>query len=123
MRSQPFKGIWAMTEQPDGAVPEFDLADRMRKALRHGRVTVSQMADYLGVSRQSVGNWINARVEPGHQTLLLWAMRCGVDYDWLAGDHRRPVRYARREHAAAGFNKLGNKAPFAQVRGLYGVAA
>ncbi len=74
-----------MTEQrePDAAVPEFDLADRMRKSLRHGGVTVAEMADYLGVSRQSVGNWIGGRIEPDIRTLRLWALRAGVPYPWL----------------------------------------
>jgi transcriptional regulator with XRE-family HTH domain len=44
------------------------------------------MADYLGVSRQSVGNWMNGRIDPSLQTLRLWALRCGVNYEWLAGD-------------------------------------
>jgi transcriptional regulator with XRE-family HTH domain len=46
---------------------------------------VAEMAAYLGVSRRSVGNWINGHVEPGTQTLRLWAMRCGppVTYEWL----------------------------------------
>jgi transcriptional regulator with XRE-family HTH domain len=58
------------------------------------------MADYLGVSRQSVGNWMTGRIEPSLQTLRLWALRCGVSYEWLVGDRdfrRRgaPFRRAR----------------------------
>ncbi len=77
-----------MTEQPapPQASPEWDVADRMRKALRQARVGPQEMADYLGVSRQSVGNWINGRIEPSVQTLRLWAMRTGVPFEWLAGD-------------------------------------
>jgi transcriptional regulator with XRE-family HTH domain len=70
-----------MTEQP--AVPEFDLADRMRKSLRHAGISVADMADYLGVSRQSVGNWTGGRTDPDTRTLRLWALRCGVEYQWL----------------------------------------
>lgn len=73
-----------MSEQPSlTVVPTWDTADRLRKSLRHSDATVGQMADYLGVSRTSVSNWINGRVEPSTQTLRLWALRCGVPYDWL----------------------------------------
>jgi transcriptional regulator with XRE-family HTH domain len=64
-------------------VPEFDLADRMRKALRTAGTGVQEMADYLGVTRTTVGNWINGRIVPSKQTQRLWALRTGVDFDWL----------------------------------------
>ena len=82
-----------MTEQPASAgAPQWDVADRLRKALRHAGIGVTEMADYLDVSRTSVSNWINGRIEPSVQTLRLWALRTGVPYEWLAGDrdfHRR----------------------------------
>jgi transcriptional regulator with XRE-family HTH domain len=74
-----------VSEQEDGAVPDWDLADRMRKALRHADLGVGEMADYLGVSRTSVSNWINGRVAPSLQTLRLWALRTSTDLDWLLG--------------------------------------
>lgn len=73
-----------MTEmQHEAAVPEWDLADRMRKSLRHAGVDVQQIADYLGVSRTSVSAWINGRIRPSKRTLMLWAIRCGVPFSWL----------------------------------------
>ena len=66
--------------------PAWDLADRMRKALRHSRVGVQEMADYLGVSRASVGTWINGHNRPSKPALRLWALRCGVSYEWLVTD-------------------------------------
>ena len=69
----------------DGTEPEWDLADRMRKALRQSGLSVQEMAGYLGVSRTAVSSWINGRIEPGHQTLLLWALRTGVSFEWLTG--------------------------------------
>lgn len=76
-----------MSEQPASlaGVPEWDIADRMRKALRQADVGPQEMAGYLDVTRQSVGNWINGRIEPSVQTLRLWALRTGVSYDWLRG--------------------------------------
>jgi transcriptional regulator with XRE-family HTH domain len=77
-----------MNEQPATPppnVPEWDTADRMRKALRHADIGVQEMADYLGVARNTVSTWINGRIEPSTQTLRLWSLRCGVSYEWLTG--------------------------------------
>jgi transcriptional regulator with XRE-family HTH domain len=78
-----------MSEQPatpPAGVPEWDVADRMRKALRHADLGVQEIADYLGVSRNTASTWINGRIVPSTQTLRLWAMRCGVSYEWLNDD-------------------------------------
>jgi len=73
-----------------GVVPEWDVADRMRKALRHRGAGVQEIADYLGVSRNTVGGWINGRYNPSIATLRSWAQYCSVNYEWLKdGDHRR----------------------------------
>ena len=57
----------------------------MRKALREADLGVGEIADYLGVARTTVSNWINGRINPSVQTLRLWALRCGVSYEWLCG--------------------------------------
>lgn len=72
-----------MNDQQDGDVPEWDLADRMRKSLRHAGMSPGQMAVYLGVGGNTVSTWINGRIEPSFQTLRLWSLRTGVDLEWL----------------------------------------
>lgn len=73
-----------MTTATDhGVVPEFDLGDRMRRALRYADVSVQAMADYLEVSRNSVGNWLNGRAVPSGAVVRLWALRTGVSHAWL----------------------------------------
>lgn len=62
---------------------EFDLADRMRRAMRVSGVGVQEIADYLGVARNTVGSWINGRIVPSKQTLRLWALRTGAPFEWL----------------------------------------
>lgn len=69
---------------PDVAVPEVTLGDRMRMGLRKADMTVSGMAGYLGVGREAVGSWINDRHRPSPPTLMLWAQRTGVPFEWLA---------------------------------------
>jgi transcriptional regulator with XRE-family HTH domain len=72
---------------------------------------VQEMADYLGVARSSVSNWINGRVQPSTPALRLWAMRCGVSYEWLAGG---PSPHARAGGVttAPGLRKPGIRAPY-----------
>lgn len=98
-----------MSEQPasPAGVPEWDIADRMRKALREAGISPGQMASYLDVGGNTVSTWINGRIQPSTQTLRLWALRTGVPYEWLIsagqgdvnklgyGRHRRPVRHLR----------------------------
>lgn len=66
-----------------GQVPRWDLADRLRKSLRIAGIGVQEMADYLGVSRGSISNWISGRNRPSAPTIRLWALRTGVSYGWL----------------------------------------
>ena len=75
-----------MTTQtvPDGGlVPEFGLADRLAKALQVANVSNQAMADYLGVSRNTISAYVNGRGTPKRAYLLLWALRTGVDREWL----------------------------------------
>ncbi|MEU2002085.1 helix-turn-helix domain-containing protein [Rhodococcus sp. NPDC019627] len=55
----------------------------MRKALRVSGLTVGEMSVFLGVTRETVGRWINGRTEPSTQTLMVWASKTGVSYRWL----------------------------------------
>lgn len=73
------------------AAPEWDLADRMRKSLRHaGGIEIQVMADYLGVSRATVSNWVNGHNRPNKPTLRVWAMRTGVPFAWLSDGATAP---------------------------------
>lgn len=71
------------TDTVPAGEPRFDLADRMRKALRESGVSALEMADYLGVSRNTVSNWINGHARPSTAAVRLWAMRTGIPFDWL----------------------------------------
>lgn len=74
------------------SAPEFDLADRLRKALRHSGISVQDMAAYLDVSRNTIGRYVNGHTVPDRRTMLLWAMRTGVAVEWLErGDIPAPV--------------------------------
>lgn len=64
-------------------MPIWDVADRLRKALRHSGIGAGEMAEYLGVTIGTVSRWINGKNDPNTQTLRLWSQRTGVSYDWL----------------------------------------
>ena len=91
----------------------------MRKALREARVSVADIASYLGVTRGTVSTWINGRIEPSVQTLRLWALRCGVDYDWLR-DGRPSSSPVTSPTTLVDIRKPGIRAP---LRSLLGLAA
>jgi transcriptional regulator with XRE-family HTH domain len=95
-----------MTEQhaPEaGTVPPWDTADRMRKALRTSGMSIEEMADYLDVSKRSIGNWIGGRVEPRPYTLRLWALKTGTPYTWLCHGDLNPCDLRPRGEPAPVF--------------------
>lgn len=63
--------------------PFFTLGDRMRKAMQVAGVSNQDMADYLGVSRNTISNLIHDKVPAKRQTIMLWALRTGVALSWL----------------------------------------
>ena len=80
-----------MSEQPAASnLPDWDVADRMRKSLRHAGLGVQEMADYLDVDRSTVSTWINGRIEPSTKTVRAWAMRTGIAYEWFCHGNFRP---------------------------------
>jgi len=66
-----------------GRIPEWDLADRMRRALRDSDLSAADIAEQIGVRREAVSTWINGRREPSRATVMLWAQLTGVDAVWL----------------------------------------
>ncbi|WCO67919.1 helix-turn-helix transcriptional regulator [Iamia majanohamensis] len=64
-------------------VPVWTLGDRLGKALDHAGIKVGDMAAYLDVGRNTVGNYIAGRTQPSRATVLAWAMRTGIDPTWL----------------------------------------
>ena len=64
-------------------IPEWDLADRLRKSLRDADISVGDMAERFGVSRNTVGAWLNGRNTPGPLALRAWSQETGVPVEWL----------------------------------------
>lgn len=87
-----------MSEPVAVGIPEWDTADRMRKALRASRVSVATIAEHVGVRRETVSTWLAGRHHPSVAVLRLWALRTGVPYEWLRyGTDDGPGGSVRRE--------------------------
>jgi transcriptional regulator with XRE-family HTH domain len=67
------------------AVPEWNLADRLRKARISAGLEQADLEEIAGISRKSISNYENGRTVPSKPVLLSWALACGVDLDWLSG--------------------------------------
>lgn len=63
--------------------PEWDLADRLSKALREAQMSVNEMAMHLGVHRNTVSAWVNGRTPISGPAIRAWSHRTGVSYDWI----------------------------------------
>lgn len=68
---------------PSGNIPEFTLGDRLRKARKFGNVDVDELATILEVSDRTIRNYENEITPVKRKDVVLWAMRCGVNADWL----------------------------------------
>ena len=72
-----------------GVIPEFTLADRLRKAREFAGFEQTELAERMQVSRQTISSAENSHTRPSRGSLLLWAMATGTNLQWLergAGD-------------------------------------
>lgn len=73
-----------MTEQvTHGAIPTWHEGDRLYKALKYAKMQNGEMALFLGVSRNTIGNYIAGRNKVDKRTRMLWAQRTEVSESWL----------------------------------------
>lgn len=66
-----------------GDVPHFELRHRMALALEARDIAVADIAEYLGVHRNTVGGWLHGRSRPSPAVVKLWAQQCRVPHSWL----------------------------------------
>lgn len=75
--------VRTITHMSTTTIPRFERRHRLALALDHADVPVGEMATVLGVSRNTVGNYLSGRTKPPTSAVKLWAMRCGVPYEWI----------------------------------------
>jgi plasmid maintenance system antidote protein VapI len=64
-------------------VPTWSLGERLDKALTYSGVSRADMAAHLGVSLNTVGNYIAERTKISRGFIVVWAQVTGVDPVWL----------------------------------------
>jgi transcriptional regulator with XRE-family HTH domain len=69
-------------------VPEFDLADRLRKAREWAGLEQTELADRMGVSRGTVSNAETRARTVRRITVNAWARVTGVPVEWLLNGPR-----------------------------------
>lgn len=75
-----------------GSIPPLTLGWRLQMALRQAGISVQEMADELGMARNSLSRWMADRGTPPRAAFVKqWALRTGVPYTWLAtGEAENP---------------------------------
>ena len=64
--------------------PTWTLVDRLRKSRLLAGLEQADLADMIGVSRNSISNYENGKTELSATTFVRWAAATGVTLDWLA---------------------------------------
>jgi transcriptional regulator with XRE-family HTH domain len=81
-----------MTAAPQdlrATVPHFGLGDRLKKARTAAGYQQQELADALGVSRNTVSNYETESVATADRaTVYRWAVACGVAYGWIEAGAR-----------------------------------
>lgn len=75
-----------------GLTPQWTLGDRLRKARETAGLNQTQLADELEIARNSVGRYESGNYDPPRTVIIAWALRTGVDFGWLLGDHQTKRR-------------------------------
>jgi transcriptional regulator with XRE-family HTH domain len=73
------------THADSGLVPEFTVADRLRKAREYAGLEQNELAERIGLGRTTISNYERGTTPPKRPLLLSWAMATGVSLDWLRG--------------------------------------
>ncbi|VBA33135.1 hypothetical protein LAUMK4_05891 [Mycobacterium persicum] len=71
------------TAYESGTEPPILVQHRLRIAREFAGLEQEELADLIGVSRNTVGNAEKGRVKPRKITLNAWALVCGVPVSWL----------------------------------------
>ncbi|OZF00870.1 DNA-binding protein [Rhodococcus sp. 15-1154-1] len=71
------------TAYESGKVPEIQVHHRLRIAREAVELEQSELADRMGVSRNTIGNAEKGRTRPRKILLNAWALACGVPVGWL----------------------------------------
>lgn len=66
-----------------GVCPPVQVRHRLRIAREHAGYDQGQLADLIGVSRNTISNAETGSVAPRKIVVNAWSMACGVPADWI----------------------------------------
>lgn len=72
-----------MTNDSSGMIPEFEPRHRLRLAIEASGIGVQGLADAMGVSRGTVGNWLGGTTHPKPYALRQIAEITRINAGWL----------------------------------------
>ena len=72
-----------MSQQPVGIIPQWSLADRMRKAREVTGLDQTEFGERIGASRATVSNAERGNTTPSRLVIRAWALGSGVPLVWL----------------------------------------
>ncbi|MDU5380556.1 MAG: helix-turn-helix transcriptional regulator, partial [Actinomyces sp.] len=64
-------------------IPQFDRSDRLRKAREHAGLEQAQLAELIGVSRNTISGAERGANTPRRHVVMAWAMATGVPVEWI----------------------------------------
>ena len=73
----------------------MSFADRLRMSRKEKRYSQEQLAEDLGVSRQSITKWETGTAYPKIKKLLLLSIRLEKSLDWLLFDEKSELEDGR----------------------------
>lgn len=66
-----------------GEIPDVLPRHRLRIAREHAGLDQSQLAEFIGVSRNTISNAETGNVAPRKIVVNAWALACGVPVTWI----------------------------------------
>lgn len=86
-----------------GLTPQWTLGDRLRKAREVAGLSQGEMAEAIGIARNSVGRYESGAYDPSRPVLIAWAFRTGVALDWITGSGDEGLPRVDSNHQPAGW--------------------
>ena len=74
-----------MTRKKSSTIENVKFSERLKQILSETNTTHQELADILGVQRQTVSLYTNRQIRPDISTLALIGQHFGVTTDWLLG--------------------------------------
>lgn len=93
-------------------VPQWTLEDRLRKARQAAGLSQGELADIIGVARQTVSNSERGTHRAVRVVHKAWAEACGVPIEWLmTGEKLCPVPQERLDYVRLCVSLLNDLPP------------